>query len=149
MGLRQPLYDGQSMEPKQEAIDIYEKLEKSLEKRKNIIRYPFSQDIYQPSLEYTENEPVLLTDGEYVIGEDLPAGRVSLLGNESSFISDSYEAHVGNFKIYDPKGEVYFENLFHSLYGPLIAQVDLQVGHTIESSEMTRKYRLYNFKESL
>ncbi|HIZ70835.1 MAG TPA: hypothetical protein H9808_03580 [Candidatus Atopostipes pullistercoris] len=133
MGLRQPLYDGQSMEPKQEAIDIYEKTGEIIgEEKEYYFRYPFSQDIYQPSLEYTENEPVLLTDGEYVIGEDLPAGRVSLLGNESSFISDSYEAHVGNFKIYDPKGEVYFENLFHSLYGPLIAQVDLQVGHTIE-----------------
>src|SRR5699024_6108236 len=29
-------------------------------------------------------------------------------------------------------GEVYFENMFHSLYGPLVAQVDFIPGHTIE-----------------
>ena len=56
MGLRQPLYDGQSMEPKQEAIDIYEKTGEIIgEEKEYYFRYPFSQDIYQPSLEYTEN----------------------------------------------------------------------------------------------
>ena len=133
MGLRQPLYDGQPIEPNEEAITTYEKTGEIIgEEKEYYFRYPFSEEINQPSLEYTENDPVLLTEGKYLIGEDLPAGRVSLLGNESIFVSDNYEVHVGNFKIYDTEGEVYFENLFHSLYGPLVAQVDLRPGHTIE-----------------
>ena len=133
MGLRQPLYDGQPIEPNEEAITTYEKTGEIIgEEKEYYFRYPFSEEINQPSLEYTENDPVLLTEGKYLIGEDLPAGRVSLLGNESIFVSDNYEVHVGNFKIYDTEGEIYFENLFHSLYGPLVAQVDLRPGHTIE-----------------
>lgn len=133
MGLRQPLYDGQPVEPDEEAIATYEKTgEISGEEKEYYFRYPFSEDIYQPSLDYSENESVLLTDSNYKIGEDLPAGRVSLLGNGSAFASDNYEVHVGNLKIYDEQGEIYFENLFHSLYGPLVAQVDFRPGHTIE-----------------
>jgi len=133
MGVRQPLYDGQLVEPDGEAITTYEKTGEVIgEEKKYYFRYAFSEDIYQPSLEYTEEDSVLLTDGKYEIGEDLPAGRVSLLGNESTFVPDNYEGHVGNLKIYDGKGEVYFENLFHSLYGPLVAQVDFRPGHTIE-----------------
>src|SRR5699024_12712140 len=73
-----------------------------------------------------------LKDGMYVIVEDLPASRAILLVNESIFASENYEAQVGNLTIYDKMGVVYFENLFHSLYGPLVAQVDFIPWHTIE-----------------
>lgn len=132
-GIRQPLYDGQAVEENEEAIAVYHETGEIIgEEKEYYFRYPFSEDIYQPSLDYTEDEPTLLNDGEYIIGEDIPAGRVSLLGNESVFSSENYEAHVGNFIIYDEAGEVYFENIFHTLYGPLVAQVDFISGHRIE-----------------
>lgn len=132
-GIRQPLYDGQTVAPNEEAIAVYhETAEVTGAEKDYYFRYPFSEALYEPSLDYTEDEPVLLTSGEYVVGEDLPAGRVSLLGNESVFTPEEYEAHVGNFIIYDEMGEVYFENMFHSLYGQLVAQVDFIPGHKIE-----------------
>lgn len=132
-GIRKPLYDGQPVEPIEEAIAMYRETGEVIgDEKEYYFRYPFSKDIYQPSLDYTDDEPKLLTDGKYVIGEDLPAGRATLLGNESIFASENYEAHVGNLTIYDKMGEVYFENMFHSLYGPLVAQVDFIPGHTIE-----------------
>lgn len=132
-GVRQPLYDGEKVEPKEEAIETYHASSEIIGPEKDYyLRNTFSEDIYQPSLDYSDNEPVLLTTGEYIIGEDVPAGRVSLLGNESVFTADNYDIHPGNLTIYDEAGELYFENLFHSLYGPLVAQVDFIPGHTIE-----------------
>lgn len=132
-GVRQPLYNGEKVEPKEEAIETYHASSEIIGPEKDYyLRDTFSQDIYQPSLDYSDNEPVLLTAGEYVIGEDVPAGRVSLLGNESVFTADNYDIHPGNLTIYDETGELYFENLFHSLYGPLVTQVDFIPGHTIE-----------------
>ncbi|HLR91430.1 MAG TPA: hypothetical protein VK048_00025 [Atopostipes sp.] len=136
-GIRQPLYDGQPVEPKTEAIEIYEtSREITGAEKEYYLRHTFSDTIHQPSLDYADNEPVLLTTREYVIGEDVPAGRVSLLGNESVFTSDNYDIHPGNLVIYDEAGELYFENLFHSLYGPLVAQVDFIPGHTLEITGM-------------
>lgn len=131
-GIRTPLYDGQPVESKEEAIETYRKTgEVAGAEKEYYIRYPFSEDIYAPSLAYPEAEPVLLREGSYTIGEDLPAGRATLLGNESVFSPESYEAHVGNMIIRDEAGEVYFENLFHSLYGQSTVQVDLREGHEI------------------
>lgn len=132
-GIRQPLYDGKIIEENKEAIAVYHETGEIIgEEKEYYFRYPFSEDIYKPSLDYTGDSPVLLNNGEYIIGEDIPVGRVSLLGNESVFSPENYEAHVGNFIIYDEAGEVYFENMFHSLYGPLVAQVDFISKHRIE-----------------
>jgi len=132
-GLRQPLYDGEPVTPDEEAIARYRDSGEIIGREKeHYFRHSFSQDIYQASMDYPTVDPLLLNDGNYTIGEDLPAGRATLLGNESTFGSENNEVHVGNFIIYDAAGDVYFENLFHSEYGPLVAQVDLLPGHTIE-----------------
>lgn len=132
-GLRKPIYDGEAVIPDEDAIEIYRISGEIIgEDKENYLRYPFSEDIHLDSLPYKEYEPELITDGKYVIGEDVPAGRVSLLGNESSFSQESYDVQVGNLVIYDEAGDVYFENLFHPLYGQLVAQVDFIAGHTIE-----------------
>lgn len=132
-GIRKPLYDGEPVIPDEEALDIYQQSREVTGAEKDYyFRYPFSQDIKQTASDYPNEEPVLLEDVEYTIGEDLPAGRATLLGNESVFTSGNYDAHVGNFIIRDELDEVYFENLFHSDYGQLVAQVDLIPGHTIE-----------------
>jgi len=132
-GLRQPLYDGEPVTPDAEAITRYQDSGEVIgEEKEHYFRHSFSQDIHQESVDYPEGDPLLLNDGNYTIGEDLPAGRATLLGNESTFGSENSEVHVGNFIIYDEAGDVYFENLFHSEYGPLVAQVDLLSGHTIE-----------------
>lgn len=132
-GIRQPLYDGKPVEVDEEAIGTYEtSREVTGEEKEYYLRYPFSDTIYEESLGYPEVEPILLEEGEYVIGENLPAGRVSLLSNESFFSSENTVIHVGNLTIYDEQKTVYFENLFHSEYGQLAAQVDLIPGHQIE-----------------
>lgn len=129
-GLRTPLYDGEAVEPKEEAIAAYRETGEVIGAEKAYYaRYPFSEDITQLSLDFPNEEPVLLTDGTFTVGEDLSAGRATLLGNESSFSSENYDVHVGNLIIRDEAGEVYFENLFHSEYGQLTAQVDLIPGH--------------------
>lgn len=132
-GLRKPLYDGSPVEADEEAIAVYqESYEITGFEKEYYMRYLFSEDIHLESLNYPEEEPVLLEEGLYTIGEDLPAGRVSLLGNESVFTAENNVVHVGNMIIRDEEGKVYFENLFHSTYGQLVAQVDFIEGHTIE-----------------
>lgn len=131
-GLRTPLYDGAPIKSNDEAIEVYRSSAEVIGAEKEFyIRYPFSADILQKSLAYTNEEPFLLEEGRYVIGEDLPAGRASLLGNESSFSTENYDVHVGNLIVRDEVGDVYFENLFHSEYGQLTAQFDLIQGHEI------------------
>lgn len=132
-GLRDPLYDGKPVKPDEEAIDIYHETREITGAEKDYyIRYPFSSAITDSSLSYPEEEPVLLEDGKYVIGEDLPTGRATLIGNESVFGSENTVIHVGNLTIRDAEEELYFENVFHSEYGPLVTQVDLIDGHTLE-----------------
>ncbi len=132
-GLRTPLYDGMPAEADEEAINSYRtSREITGEEKAYYFRYPFSETVYEESLDYPSIPPLLLEAGEYQIGEDVAAGRASLLSNESMFTGENTVVHVGNLKIYDEQGEVYFENLFHSDYGQLIAQVDLKEGHTIE-----------------
>lgn len=132
-GLREPLYDGKPVKPDEEAIAIYhETREITGDEKDYYMRYPFSSAITDPSLAYPDEEPLLLEDGEYVIGEDIPAGRATLIGNESVFGSENTVIHVGNLTIRDEEEMVYFENVFHSEYGPLITQVDLIAGHTLE-----------------
>ena len=132
-GLRKPLYDGEPVAPNEEAITAYQESREIVgEEKAFYFRYPVSEAIYDASLAFTNDEPVLLEEGTYTIGEDLPAGRVSLIGNESVFTSENNAVHVGNMMIRDTADVVYFENLFHSDYGQLIAQVDFIEGHEIE-----------------
>lgn len=144
-GLRDPLYNGEPVEPAAGAIEAYRESREVIGDEKDYyIRYPFSEDMTASSLDYPNEEPVLLGAGTYTIGEDLPAGRASLLGNESVFTGDNYDVQVGNLIIRDEAGDIYFENLFHSDYGQLVAQVDLIPGHTIgiigESPEISVFY---------
>lgn len=144
-GLRQPQYDGQPVVKNQAAIQSYQQHSEVIDGEKEYyLRYSFSADILQPSLDYSDSKPVLLETGRYLIGEDLPAGRVSLLGNESVFTSENYVVHVGNMIIRDQTGSIYFENLFHTDYGQQIAQLDFIAGHEIEiigeNSQITAFY---------
>lgn len=131
-GLRTPHYDGKPIKPNEKAIEVYRSSGEIIGAEKEFyIRYPFSEDILQKSLDYSNEEPFLLKEGRYLIGEDLPAGRATLLGNESSFSTENYDVHVGNLIVRDEVGEIYFENLFHSEYGQLTTQFDLLPGHEI------------------
>ena len=131
-GIRQPMYDGKKIEAKENASNVYHKSREILGVEKEYyFRYPFSKDIYNKSIDYPDEEEVLLEEGSYTIGEDISEGRVTFQGNQSVFAPDNYEVHVGNLIIKDLDGEIYFENLFHSEYGQLVAQVDLIPGHEI------------------
>lgn len=144
-GLRNAKYDGQPIVKKEEAINRYQKYSELIDEEKEFyLRYSFSEDILKASLDYSEDKAFLLEEGLYVIGKDLPAGRVSLLANESVFTSENYTVHVGNLIVRDQDEKIYFENLFHSDYGQLIAQLDFIPGHEIEiigkDSEVTVFY---------
>lgn len=132
-GFRKPLYNGETVAPNEEAITTYQESREIVgEEKAFYFRYPFSKAFYDASLTFTNEEPILLEEGIYIIGKDIPAGRVSLIGNESVFTSENNAVHVGNMMIRDEADDVYFENLFHSDYGQLIAQVDFIEGHEIE-----------------
>lgn len=105
-GVILPKYDGKPIKKDEKAINIYQSTDEIVgEEKEYYIRDTFS--------------------------EDLPAGRATLLGNESSFTSKNYDIHVGNLSVYDADGALYFENLFHSEYGQLTAQFDLIENHKI------------------
>lgn len=145
-GLRTPLYDGKPIKPNQAAIEVYHSSAEVIDTEKEFyIRYPFSEEILHKSLDYPNEEAFLLEEGRYIIGEDLPAGRATLLGNESSFSTENYDVHVGNLIVRDEAGDIYFENLFHSEYGQLTAQFDLISGHEItiigKEAEITVFYK--------
>lgn len=133
-GVRTPLYDGESFEPDQEKIAVFEEHNEVIgEEKDDYFRYPFSDAILLPTLAFTNEEPVLLREGEYVVGEDIPAGRVNLLGNQSYFqANENQRVRIGNVIVRDEEGTIFFENHFHSAYGVLQAQVDFHEGHTVE-----------------
>lgn len=144
-GIRTPKYDGQPFVTQPEKIAAYENGREVIgEEKENYILEPFSEDILKPTLDTIEHEPILLEEGTYVVGDDFPAGRVSLYGKKEdpSIIYSDFEHsnappspenyHVGTMTIRDAAGKLYFENMFHEDYGVLISQVDFIEGHTIE-----------------
>lgn len=147
-GIRTPRYDGRPIEADPEKIEAYENSNEIIGEAKEFyLPDSLSQEILAPSLDYVEHEPVLLEEGTYVIGEDLPAGRVTMNGEKNnprlSFPSldegGSFGAppagdqlRVGTMYVRDEAGDLYFENMFHPTYGVLIVQVDFIEGHTIE-----------------
>lgn len=144
-GIRTPKYDGRPFEVQPEKIAAYAESREIIgEEKEYYINEPFSLDILLPSLEYTGHEPVLLEEGTYVIGEDVPVGRVNIIGekedptvviagSEDPFAPPSPEEYnVGTMTIRDEEGQFYFENMYHPFYGVLITQVDFIEGHTIE-----------------
>ena len=132
-GFRTARYDGQKVIKEEEAIlDYQNHSEITGEAKEYYLRYQFSQDILNSSLDYPSEKAYLLEEGTYQVGRDIPSGRVSLLGNESVFTSENYAVHVGNMIIRDEDGLIYFENLFHSSYGQQVVQIDFIEGHVIE-----------------
>lgn len=144
-GLRTPTYDGKPFVAESEKIEAYAQSREIIGEEQDLyLPEPFSEDILQPSLEPISHEPLLLSEGTYTIGEDLPAGRVSLLGEkenprvsfggfeDSNAPINPESFRVGTMTIRDAEGVLYFENMFHPYYGVMIAQVDFVEGHTIE-----------------
>lgn len=130
-GIRTPLYDGEPFETDEEAVEAYKTSHEVIgETQENYFRYELSEDLRQPSLDFTGEEPFLIEEGSYVIGEDIPSGRVHLMGSYSAF--QEAVVHIGNLTIYDETGNIFFEHHFHSEFGELLAEVDLYEGHTIE-----------------
>lgn len=145
-GIRTPRYDGQPFIEQPDKIAAYAANQEIIGEEKELyVMEPFSEDMLAPSLPYEDHEPVLLEEGTFTVGVDLPASRVTMLGekddpmvlipgsNEDPWAPlqpDEYE--VGTMTIRDTDGNFYFENMFHPMYGVMITQVDLIEGHTIE-----------------
>lgn len=133
-GLRTPLYDGEPFVANEESIEAYEDSREIVgEEKEYFLRYEMSQDIKESSLPFSDEEPVLLEEGEYIIGEDIPSGRVFLLGNQSYFQANEHQrVRIGNLIIRDQEDRVYFENHFHGAFGVLFTEVDFKEGHSVE-----------------
>ncbi|WP_080145841.1 hypothetical protein [Marinilactibacillus piezotolerans] len=144
-GLRTPLYDGEPVQYNEEAAEIYEeRQEVTGDEKAYYFRYELSPDLWEPALSFTEAEPIILEEGTYEVGTDLPAGRAVLQGADSEFAPHLRIIHVGNITIYDDQEKVYFESLFNDASGIKYATVDLKLGHTVEvigdSPEITVSY---------
>lgn len=144
-GLRTPKYDGEPFVPEQEKIVAFEKGREIIgEEQEHYLPEPFSTAILDPTLDYVAHEPMILEEGTYTVGEDIPTSRVTIMGEKEdpelsieNFVdpaapSKPDEYRVGTMTIHDPEGQLYFENMFHPYYGVQIIQVDLIEGHTIE-----------------
>lgn len=145
-GIRTPKYNGEPFVADKEKIAAYQNSREVIgEEKEFYLQEPFSKDITNPSLDFIDHEPVLLEEGTYVVGEDLPAGRVNLYGQaydpnwtviEDPNAPPQYPEvptySVGTLTIRDQEDILYFKNLFHMMYGNLTAQVDFIEGHIIE-----------------
>lgn len=132
-GIRTPLYDGEPIVYDEEAATIYDEHKEIVGKEKeHYLRDDYSSDMWGSSLEFTEEESVLLEQGSYVIGKDLPAGRAVLHGEDSNFAPNMRIIHVGTLTITDEDNSIYFKTLFNDASGIKDAVVDLREGHTIE-----------------
>lgn len=144
-GIRTPLYDGEPIVYDEEAATIYENhKEITGDEKEYYVRHDFSPDLWTPSLEFSGESTILLEQGTYEIGKDLPAGRAVLHGEDSDFAPNMRIIHVGTVTITDENESKYFETLFNDASGIKDAVVDLREGHTIEvvgdSPEITVTY---------
>lgn len=131
-GLRTPTYDGQPIEQDDEAVELYEShIQVDSEDSALYVRYPLSENLSEPSLEFSDVEPVELNEGTYTIGEDLPEGRVYLQSESSDFSPDRWIIHTANVIIRDEESDVVFEQHFQDDIGVMQAVVDLREGHTV------------------
>lgn len=132
-GLRTPLYDGEPVEPNEAAIEEYAQTQKINEENEaHYFRYPLSESLFEPSLDFSDEEMVTLEKGAYTVGEDLPSGRVIFEGHPSDFSPDVFIIRAGNVTVYDTEGVVTFENHFQENSGVMQAVVDLREGQTIQ-----------------
>lgn len=131
-GFRAPRYDGQPIEQDEEAIQLYQAHSQIDEEDEALyVRYPLSASLWEASLEFSDNEPVELNEGSYIVGEDLPEGRVILQSESSDFSPDRWIIHTANVMITDGEEAVVFEQHFQDDVGVMQAVVDLREGQTI------------------
>lgn len=160
-GIRTPKYDGQPFVPQPEKIAAFEEGREVIGAEKEYyLPEPFSEMILEASLDFIDHEPMLLAEGTYTVGEDIPASRVTVMGDKEDptlAIGGNYDPaappevedyKVGTMTIRDPEGKLYFENMFHPFYGVQIIQVDLIPGHTIEITGKMPEFIFY-FEEFL
>ena len=132
-GIRTPQYDGEPIVADEEAIDLYaESYLIHEDYSEKYFRYELSDTLFEPSLPFSANESIVLEEGSYIVGEDVEAGRVYMVGEPSNFSSDARIFHTGNLTITDEEGVIAFESHFQDYTGVMQAVVDLREGHTIE-----------------
>lgn len=149
-GLRTPLYDGEPVEPNEEAIAQYAETQQINEENEaHYFRYPLSESLFEPSLAFSDEETVTLESGTYTVGEDLPSGRVIFIGHPSDFSPDVFIIRAGNVTVYDTEGVVAFENHFQENSGVMQAVADLREGQTIEVEGDTPEINVYYNEEAI
>lgn len=130
-GITNPRYDGERVVPDDEAIEAHQteaRVDSDMEEW--YLRYSLSESLSEPSLDFTGDETLELTDEELVIGEDMPAGRAVLQGEPSDFRPEQRIFHTANVTITDENDAVVFEQHFQDDVGVMQAVVDLREGHT-------------------
>lgn len=131
-GLRAPRYDGQLIEQNVEAIQLYNDHSQVDEESESLyLRYTLSDSLFEPSMDFTDNDAVELNEGQYTVGEELPEGRVYLQGESSDFSPERWIIHTANVIIRDEEEAVVFEQHFQDDVGTMQALVDLREGHTV------------------
>lgn len=132
-GIRTPQYDGEPIRIDEEASELYaESYHIHEDYSDKYFRYELSDTLSEPSLPFSDNESFVLEEGTYVVGEDVEAGRVFMMGEPSNFSPDVRIFHTGNMIITDEEGMIAFESHFQDHTGIMQAVVDLREGQTIE-----------------
>lgn len=132
-GIRTPKYDGAPIQPNKEAIELFaERHQINEENEAHYFRYPLSDTLFEPSLDFSDEETILLEAGTYRVGEDLPEGRVVLQGHPSNYSAEVFLIYAGNVTVYDATNVVAFENHFQERSGVMQVVVDLREGQTVE-----------------
>lgn len=132
-GLTKPRYDGETVVRDEMAIEAHRseaRVDADMEKWYR--RYPLSDALREPSLDFLGEETLELTEEEIIIGEDIPAGRAFFQGEPSDFRPEQRIFHTANVTITDETDAVVFEQHFQDDIGIMQAVVDLREGHTLE-----------------
>ena len=131
-GLMPEKYDGKNVQRDKAAIEAYSKTKEIVGESKDLyILEPFSESLLKPSLPLAESDFFKMEPGEYIVGEDFPAGRYQF-----RYMTELLEPHLMNnatLRVTDEKDQLIVEELL-TPYKTGYVETDLYAGSKISLS---------------
>lgn len=131
-GLMPEKYDGNTIQRDEAAIAAYSKTKEIVGENKDLyILEPFSESLLNPSLSLEESDFFKIEAGEYVVGEDFPAGRYQF-----RYMNEQLEPHLMNnatLRVTDEKDQLLTEELL-TPYKVGYVETDLYEGNKVSLS---------------
>lgn len=131
-GLMPEKYDGKTVQRDETSIEAYSKAKEIVGESKDLyILEPFSESLLNPSLPLEESDFFKIEAGEYVVGEDFPAGRYQF-----RYMNEQLEPHLMNnatLRVTDEKDQLMTEELL-TPYKIGYVETDLYEGNKVSLS---------------